>query len=404
VTLTRHEMREDVARTFGIGVAPGPARFGLEVEAIPVDLATGHQAPIVRSLPALEAMGWAPRIYPKSGMTELHRPDGARLTFEPGGQIEYSTMPHPDGSALLADVDGAFAQIERALADAGLAMRMLGLDPVTPIDEVPLQLDAPRYRRMDAHFASVGPSGRRMMRQTAAVQLSIDVGPRPLERWRLLGTLAPIVAATFANSPSDTGTTTGERSIRRRIWDDLDPSRTGLRALGAQPVDEYLEFGLAASAFLLGDDPSRAEPFAAWLSRGATLEDWHAHLSTLFPDVRPRGYFEFRVADACGGDAVAALVALVAGIACHPAAATTASARLPAPTAELLARAGRHGLSDPELARAACTAVDLALAGCAALGRSLLTDADVRRATRFFDTYTRARRTPADDLPVPAAV
>ncbi len=403
MTLTRVDLRDAVAQAFGIGAEPGPPRLGLEVEVIPFDRATGRQAPIHRSLRALETLGWTARPCAKSGMTELHRPDGARLTFEPGGQIEYSTMPHDSGSTLLADVDDAFAHIGRALEAAGLGMRSVGLDPVTPIGAVPLQLDAPRYRRMDAHFAAIGPSGRRMMRQTAAMQLSIDLGPQPLARWRLLGALAPVVAAAFGNSPVDGGVRTGERSIRRRIWADLDPARTGLPALGPDPVTEYLEFALAAPAFLLGDDPSCAEPFAAWVPRGATRDDWQAHLSTLFPDVRPRGYFEFRVADACDGDAVAALVALVGGLAWHVSSGAVALAQLPAPDAGLMARAGREGLADPELARAACFATDLALSACVALEPSLLSDDDIDRADRFFSTYTRAGRSPADDLPTPVA-
>ena len=403
MTLTRIAMRDVVARAFGIGADPRPPRLGLEVEVIPFDPATGRQVPIRRSLSALESLGWSPHACIKSGMTELHRPDGARLTFEPGGQIEYSTMPHPTGSALLADVDGAFVQIGRALDAAGLGVRRLGLDPQTPIGEVPLQLDAPRYRRMDAHFAAIGAAGRPMMRQTAAVQLSLDPGPAPLERWRLLGALAPVVAAVFANSPLERGAATGERSIRRRIWAELDPARTGLRALGADPVAEYLDFALAAPAFLLGEDPSHAEPFAAWVPRDTTLDDWQAHLSTLFPDVRPRGYFEFRVADSCDGDAVAALVALVAGIAWHPPSSTVALSQLPLPSAGLMARAGRDGLADPELAAAACLAADLALSGCVALGPSLFEDDDIDRADRFFASYTRAGRSPADDLLTPVA-
>jgi glutamate--cysteine ligase len=243
-----------------------------------------------------------------------------------------------------------------------------------------------------------------MMRQTAAIQMSIDLGPTPLERWRLLATLAPVVAAVFANSPSDSGVATGERSIRRRIWAQLDPRRTGLPALGADPVSEYLEFALAAPAFLLGDDPSRSEPFAHWIPRGATMDDWHTHLSTLFPEVRPRGYFEFRVADANEGDAAAALVALVAGIAWHPASTTAALTQLPAPNTALMARAGRDALADPELAAAAQTAVDLALAGCRALGPALLDASDLMRAERFFNRYTRASRSPADDSRAVAAV
>ena len=389
MTLTPSVLRADVARTFGVGAEQESPCLGLEVEAIPVHAHTGQPARIPTTVAALASLNWESRANTTSNIAVLRRPDGAKITFEPGGQIEYSSRPHATGSALLADVDDALAQIAAALSAAGLALHMVGLDPITPIEQVPLQLDAPRYRRMDAHFASIGPWGRRMMRQTAAIQLSIDLGPAPFERWRLLATLAPVVAATFANSPSDSGTTTGERSIRRRIWAELDPLRTGLPALGGDPVGEYMDFALHAPAFLLGDDPARAKPFNSWISRGATIDDWHAHLSTLFPDVRPRGYFEFRVADANEGDAMAALVALVAGIAWHPASTTAAIAQLPRPTSARMARAGRLGLSDSELATAARTAIDLALAGCEARGPSLLNACDLERATRFFDQATR---------------
>ncbi|HEY5219673.1 MAG TPA: glutamate-cysteine ligase family protein [Gemmatimonadaceae bacterium] len=396
MTLSPEALRDDIARGFGIGADPSPPSLGLEVEAIPVDNVTGRAVRIVRTLVALESLDWARVFNAKSGMTELHRPDGARVTFEPGGQLEYSTSPHSNGSALLANVDDAIEEIGHALSAHGISLRMTGLDPITPIDQVPLQLDGPRYRRMDAYFASLGPSGRRMMRQTAAIQLSVDLGAAPLERWRLLGALAPVVGASFANSPLDTGRRTGERSIRRRVWAELDPARTGLRALGADPVGEYLEFALRAPAFLMGQDPARAEPFANWLSRGATRDDWQTHLSTLFPDVRPRGYFEFRVADAVGGDAIAALVALVAGLAWHPECTGAALDALPTPNADLMARAGRDGLSDPDLARAAAAAVELALRGCRALGPALLSSADLTRATRYFDRYTAVGRCPAD--------
>ena len=201
-----------------------------------------------------------------------------------------------------------------------------------------------------------------------------------------------MVAAAFANSPSDTGAVTGERSIRRRIWDTSIPPAPDSARSASDPVAEISGLRVAASAFLMGDHPAHAEPFEAWVARGATVDDWQAHLSTLFPDVRPRGYFEFRVADACAGGAIAALVALLAGIARHAASAAAALTELPAPSAALMARAGRDGLADPEMARAACTAVDLALAGCAALGPSLLADADVS-ARRPVLRRVHARRT-----------
>ena len=401
--LARSSLRSDVSHAFGVGSESVLPLVGLEVEAIPLDDATGRPASMTRTLRALQQLEWASQVSGKSAVPELRRSNGARLTFEPGGQIEYSSAPHPTGSALLADVESALSDIAEALRSIRCSLLFAGLDPGTPITEVPLQLDAPRYRRMDEYFASRGLAGRRMMRQTASVQVCIDVGDAPLERWRLLASLAPVAAAMFANSPMDTGRFTGERSRRRRIWAELDPSRTGLRALGADPVEEYLDFALAAPAFLLGDDPGRAEPFERWIVKGASREDWITHLSTLFPDVRPRGYFEFRVADAVGGDALPALLALVAGIAWHSPSAIAALRVLPAPDGSLMSRAARAGLGDPLLASAARYASDLALSACQSLAPAALDSEDITRARRFFDEYTRCGRSPADDVRAPAA-
>jgi glutamate--cysteine ligase len=403
MTLVRESLRRDVADAFGIGRRSARPLVGLEVEAIPVEISTGRPVPVVRTIEALRTLGWASHHSAKCGVPELRRPDGARLTFEPGGQIEYSSAPHHNGSALLADVESAIALVEQALAREQCTLLFAGLDPRTPVDEVPMQLDAERYRRMDAYFASRGPAGRRMMRQTASIQLCVDLGESPLERWRLLASLAPVATAIFANSPMDEGRLTNECSRRRRIWAELDPARTGLRALGKDPVGEYLEFALAAPAFLLGDDPARAEPFERWIARDASHDDWITHLSTLFPDVRPRGYFEFRVADAVPGDALPALVALVAGLTRDASSGSAVRRLLPSPSAALMARAGRDALGDPLIADAARDASALALDACRSLGPSLLNATDFARAQRFFSIYTDAGRTPADDVRAPVA-
>jgi glutamate--cysteine ligase len=123
----------------------------------------------------------------------------------------------------------------------------------------------------------------------------------------------------------------------------------------------------------------------------------------LFPDVRPRGYFEFRVADAVAGDALPALVALVAGIAWHSPSAAAAPLLLPQPGESLMARAARAGLADPLLADAARCASSLALDACRSLGASVLDATDAARARRFFESYSSRGRSPADDVRAPAA-
>ena len=398
MTLLLTDLHADIARTFGLGAPVVPTTFGLEVEAIPVDRLSGRPLPLIRTLEALGSLGWTAYHSPKSGTTELHRPDGARLTFEPGGQVEYSSAPHHTGTALLSDVEIALEAVDAALQPIGGKLLFVGLDPVTRVSDVPLQLTGARYQRMDAYFESRSPAGRRMMRQTASVQLCVGTGPAPLQRWRLLSALAPIVTAMFANSSLDGGVPTGERSRRRQIWAELDPSRTGLRALGADPVAEYLEFALNAPAFLIGSDPQLAEPFRDGIERGASDADWQTHLSTLFPDVRPRGYFELRVADSVDGDGLAAIIALVGGVLSH-ADAERVTKLFPEPTAELMTVAGRDGLADAVLRDAAVRAVALAREGERTTGDALLDHVGWSRAGRFFANYTLCGRSPADDAP-----
>src|SRR5690606_4883745 len=115
------------------------------------------------------------------------------------------------------------------------------------------------------------------------------------------------------NSPVYRGAATGHRSIRRFIWGTLDPARTGLPWDAERPVESYADFALDASA-LLG--PAETPPFPSfgtwWESGEADLDDWRTHLTTLFPEVRPRGYFEVRSIDALEPDGyVAPLVFLV---------------------------------------------------------------------------------------------
>ena len=141
-------------------------------------------------------------------------------------------------------------------------------------------------------------------------------------------------------------------------------------------------------------------PFRHWLALAApTLDEWHDHLSTLFPEVRPRGHMELRSADAVEPQWYAAPLALAVGIAYEPGAMRAAVDLLGAPDLGLLQRAGRLGLSDPALARTAADLTAIALAGCESLGPAYFNPADLEQARAFFDQYTRRARSPADDAP-----
>lgn len=249
---------------------------------------------------------------------------------------------------------------------------------------------------MAEYFATRGPAGARMMRQTASLQLSFDFGDEPWLRWRVLNALSPYASAMFANSPIYAGQPTGHASERCVVWRAVDPARTGIVYDEEHPVDAYLDFALSAPAILLPTVAGEYLPFGACLER-ADHHAWQEHLSTLFPEVRPRGHLELRSPDAIAPRWYPALIALVSGLLYYPESLRAADDLLGPPEAALLDRAGAVGLHDPAMARTAADLSELALSGCRALPPNYFHPADLERASDFFDRYTRQGRAPADD-------
>ncbi len=386
--------------------------IGAEVEFIPVDSATGAVCPIdgdapVTSMKLLRAAamraGW------REGLSAKETPsfdlgDGGTLGFEPGGQLEYSSPACATGSALLGRMRQVVSLLRLACDPHGVELLTAGIDPVNPLEEAPMLLHAPRYRRMAAYFDSIGPFGALMMRQTASLQVSLDVAIEPWRLWRVLNRMTPYITAIFANSPRYAGSHTGHASYRAHCWRQLDPSRTGSRRAADDAVADYCDFALAAPAmFLPGIDGTYA-PMESHLAGGAAgVVEWEDHLTTLFPEVRPRGTFEIRSCDAVAPEWFAAPLALLGGIAYDRAALRQADELLDDDEPELLALAGRAGLSDPAIAAIARDLAVLALDGCESIGTSLLSAPDLGIAREFFERYTLAGRSPADDLhPVPS--
>jgi glutamate--cysteine ligase len=162
-------------------------------------------------------------------------------------------------------------------------------------------------------------------------------------------------------------------------------------------VAEYLDFALAAPAILLGDG-SRWRPFAEWNAEGCVGPDeWRSHLTTLFPEVRPKGFVEVRSADSVAPEWYAAPLVLLAGIVYHLPTLRAAVDLLGAPEPALLHAAGRDGLSDPRVASVASDLARLAMTGAAALPGFFSAD-DLDEAAAFFARYTHRARSPADDV------
>jgi glutamate--cysteine ligase len=395
VSLTEAALLEDVRQRLFSPTSPAHARaVGVELELIPVDTRTRA---VIRAREGEHSSSRVlARLAAREGWTEesngddpasWNLPDAACISFEPGGQIEISSSPHPTASALIDRMTRVVEQIDEEMSAAGISLVAAGVDPCNDIAAVPLQLHRERYTMMTDYFDSIGVAGVRMMRQTAALQINVERGSDPVARWRLLNALAPLMVALFANSRIYAGSDTGFASYRAQIWRMLDTSRTGLAYAAINPAEHYLRFALDAIAMRSGTEPTsgRYVSFGEWMrSTEVSLDDWHFHLSTLFPEVRPRAYFELRSADTIDVRWLAAPIVFVTGLIYDSTAASSAVRLLGAPRSDFVERAGRLGLKDPELKKLVTECAELAVEGARALGTEYLADEHVDSARDYF--------------------
>jgi glutamate--cysteine ligase len=394
VSLSEAQLLDDVRqRLFAPTKSPNPRAIGLELELIPF-----HRSTHIRALATDDARTSTAEVLSRLGRRESWNEqsiggdppswtthDGARISFEPGGQIEISTTPKPTASEVINAAQSHVVVLRDAMSDAGIELLARGVDPYNDINAVPLQLHRDRYSGMTRYFDSIGPAGVRMMRQTAALQINLERGEDPKSRWRLLNALAPIVVALFANSREYAGGSSEWVSYRAQLWRTLDPSRTGIIYDEDDHVERYLDFALDAIAMRASDDGLGYRSFRKWIQDPAVNgEDWLFHLSTLFPEVRPKEFFELRSADTIEPDALAAPVVFVTGLVYDDQSAHRAGELLGRPSAELLERAGRIGLGDPEIHRLTSELAAHALDGARRMGNDYVRASHIAGAEEYF--------------------
>ena len=115
------------------------------------------------------------------------------------------------------------------------------------------------------------------------------------------------------------------------------------------------------------------------------MEEWNFHLTTLFPEVRPKEFFELRSADTIDAGRLAAPVLFVTSLVYDRKSAQRAFEIVGTPSIDLLELAGIKGLAHPALRRMARALADIALDGAESLGPDYLSADDVRTAAEFFD-------------------
>ncbi|WP_041939995.1 MULTISPECIES: ergothioneine biosynthesis glutamate--cysteine ligase EgtA [Frankia] len=407
----------------GIGTS-----VGIETEWFVVDTRVVHQpVPPERTRRALGRISGL-----ITGAAGPVLPGGSRLTFEPGGQLELSGPP----AGLAAAVQSTAADlhlVRAALAEDGLAIVGMGVDPLRAGVR---QTTASRYAAMEEHFRTGGgTSGEVMMRSTASVQVNLDLGTTPAqaaERFRLAHAVGPVLTAMFAASPALAGRRTGWRSTRQAVWSGIDAGRTGsVLDLPAQPAaggdagpgaaaarsgdlaDRWARYLLAAKLMMIGDPLGDVGPgedrrfvaatgghtFGDWVAgrgpveRAPTLDDLSYHATTLFPPVRPRGWWELRYLDAQPAEGWRVAVAVATALLDDPVAAA-AAAQVCAPVARRWPAAAMLGMADEPLRLAAVRCLELAAAALRRAGCADLADA----VELFSERYPQRGRCPADEL------
>lgn len=254
--------------------------------------------------------------------------DGASVQLEPSGQLEFSGAPHGSIHDAVAEID-AFEEHKSAVGrDLGVSWMWAGHHPVWTKDDFDL-MPKRRYKIMRRFLPTKGSHATEMMHQTTTVQSNLDyTSERSMgEMLRTAMGLSSILGTLFANSPLKGGKRSGHLSYRNRIWEDVDRDRCGLLDwvfTDASPTYErYAQWALKVPLFFIEREGQYLDcaglPFAEFIRRGfqghrATLNDWHTHLSTLFPDVRLKTYLELRSADCVPPALIPALPALSKGM------------------------------------------------------------------------------------------
>lgn len=322
-------LREHITTLFATAPTSSHKRsIGLELETLPlkncqegipksVDISNDNKTGVCDILQNTATLNSELTFSPQADGTPLFiSKNGGNITFEPGGQVEYSTSECYHLKEAIQEMVKYVKIIRKAMGDNEIDIFHGGINPWHSVETVGLKMKKPRYRKMDNYFQALGPYGQQMMRLTLSIQVNLDFGDyrTARKRWFAANLLAPIMCAVFGNSPFIQGRVTENKSYRSFIWQHMDRCRTGfpnpenLSCPEMDQIDQYLIYALDAYVVKLHADAveygekNRFISFRDWMSGNhprlrPDMDDWKNHISLLFPEVRPKGFLEFRTLD-----------------------------------------------------------------------------------------------------------
>ncbi|HYD49363.1 MAG TPA: glutamate--cysteine ligase [Terriglobales bacterium] len=307
----------------------GEWRVGTEYEKVAVLRDSGLAAPFTGGIEEIlrrmaDRYRWQP-IVEDGRIVALQ--DHGSITLEPGGQFELSGEPFENVHQARREFEEHVEQIVTVAEPLGIVFLGLGIQPISRLERIEW-VPKKRYRIMGPYMEQVGTLGQRMMKQTATVQVNIDFGSEP-DAMRKLRTgmgIASLLTAMFANSPITDGELNGYASLRGHIWTDTDNHRSGLLPFVFGELcdfSDYANYALDVPMYFIVRDGQwfnmTAMTFRQFWQHGhqghrATMDDWNAHLTTLFPEFRIKRYIEARSIDSQPPELMLAAPAIIKGI------------------------------------------------------------------------------------------
>lgn len=313
----------------GIKPADEPGGLGVEVEQF---ITRGNDEPVMYS--GERGVDWLltkltdvfpERSYGKDGELIGVAREGKTVTLEPGAQVELSSGPYRKICAVQTDFEQFEEQISAILKPEGLQMVPYGYRPRGHAEEIEL-IPKKRYDFMDAYFDTIGPYGKRMMRCSAATQISIDFYSAEdcVRKLRIASILAPIFTLLCDNTPYFEDEPRTHPLMRADVWHWCDPDRCESVPHATEPnysLADYAEFVLDTPAILVpnGDDfqPDDRTFGEIYANKAMNNDEVEHALSMLFTDVRIKRYLEIRPADSMPAPYVAAYASLIKGLFYH---------------------------------------------------------------------------------------
>ncbi len=271
--------------------------------------------------------GWKAEAEVEGGPILALLKNGASITLEPGCQFELSGAPLETCHQICAEFRSHMAELAYFSERNGIKWLGFGFHPFATREQftmVPKQ----RYPVMRDYLPTRGSMALDMMLRTATVQANYDYLSEEdaMLKMRVALKLSPLTTALFANSPFVEGKPFGGKSMRAKVWLDVDNDRSGLVPSlwkrNAKFVD-YVEWALDVPMFMFKRDGQKVgntgQSFRSFWKSGyqghkPNLTDWKTHLNTLFPEVRLKNTIEVRGADSQGPKLACTLPALWTGI------------------------------------------------------------------------------------------